>query len=58
MTHKLRGVRVEEYAYHVKNIRQNVGLETDGDVKNTGNQIQMTMPMCWGKSTLDLKTVS
>jgi len=46
MTHKLRGVRVEEYAYHVKNIRQNVGLETDGDVKNTGNQIQMTMPMC------------
>jgi len=28
MTHKLRGVRVEEYAYYVNNLRQNVGLET------------------------------
>jgi len=28
MTHKLRGVRVEEYAHHVNKLRQNVGLET------------------------------
>ena len=28
MTHKIRGVRVEEYAYYVNKIRQNVGLET------------------------------
>jgi len=28
MTHKLRGVRVEEYAYYVKQLRQNVGLDT------------------------------
>jgi len=26
--HKIRGVRVEEYAYHVNPLRQNVGLET------------------------------
>jgi len=26
--HKLRGVRVEEYAYYVKKLRQNVSLET------------------------------
>jgi len=28
MTHKLRGVRVEEYTYYVNILRQNVGLET------------------------------
>jgi len=28
MTHKLRGVRVEEYAYYVNKLRQNVSLET------------------------------
>jgi len=28
MTHKLKGVRVEEYAYCVNKLRQNVGLET------------------------------
>jgi len=28
MTHKRRGVRVEEYAYYVNKLRQNVGLET------------------------------
>jgi len=28
MTHKIKGVRVEEYAYNVKKFRQNVGLET------------------------------
>jgi len=28
MTHKLRGVGVEEYAYYVNKLRQNVGLET------------------------------
>jgi len=28
MTHKMRGVRVEEYAYYVNKLRQNVGLET------------------------------
>ena len=28
MTHKLRGVRVEKYAYYVNQLRQNVGLET------------------------------
>jgi len=28
VTHKLRGVRVEEYAYYVKTHQQNVGLET------------------------------
>ena len=28
MTHKIRGVRVEEYACYVNKIRQNVGLET------------------------------
>jgi len=28
MTHKLRGGRVEEYAYYVNKLRQNVGLET------------------------------
>ena len=28
VTHKLRGVRVEEYAYYVKKHRQDVGLET------------------------------
>jgi len=27
MSHKLRGVRVEEYAYYVNKLRQNVGLE-------------------------------
>ena len=28
MTHKVGGVRVEEYAYYVNKLRQNVGLET------------------------------
>jgi len=28
MTHKIRGVRVEEYAYYVNKLRQNFGLET------------------------------
>jgi len=28
MTHQLRGVRVEEYAYYVIKLRQNVGMET------------------------------
>jgi len=28
MTHKLRGVRVEKYAYYVNKLRQNVGVET------------------------------
>jgi len=28
MTHKLRGVRVDEFAYYVNKLRQNVGLET------------------------------
>jgi len=28
MTHKIRGVHVEEYAYYVNKLRQNVGLET------------------------------
>jgi len=28
MTHKIRGVRVEEHAYHVNKLRQNVSLET------------------------------
>jgi len=28
MTHKLRGVRIEKYAYYVNKRRQNVGLET------------------------------
>ena len=28
MTHKLRGVRVEEYTYYVNILRQNVSLET------------------------------
>jgi len=29
MTHKVQwGVRVEEYAYYVNKLRQNVGLET------------------------------
>jgi len=28
MTHKLRGVRVEKYAYYANKRRQNVGLET------------------------------
>jgi len=28
MTHKIRVVRIEEYAYYVNKLRQNVGLET------------------------------
>jgi len=28
MTHKIREVRVEEYAYYINKLRQNVGLET------------------------------
>jgi len=28
MIHKIRGVRVEDYAYHVNKLRQNVSLET------------------------------
>jgi len=28
MTHKIRGVDVEKYAYYVNNLRQHVGLET------------------------------
>jgi len=28
MTHTLRGVDVEKYAYYVNKLRQNVGLET------------------------------
>jgi len=28
MTYKIRGVRVEEYAYYVNKLRQNVGLKT------------------------------
>jgi len=27
MTHKLKGVRVEEYAQYLNKLRQNVGLE-------------------------------
>jgi len=33
MTHKLRGVRVDEYAYYSNKLRQNVGLENEHDVK-------------------------
>jgi len=28
MTHKVRGVRADEYAYYANKLRQNVGLET------------------------------
>jgi len=28
MTHKIRGVDVEEHAHYVNKLRQNVGLET------------------------------
>jgi len=28
LTHKLKGVRVEEYAYYVNKLRQKVDLET------------------------------
>jgi len=28
MTHKLRGVRAEEYEYYVNKFRENVGLQT------------------------------
>jgi len=28
MTHKLRGVRVDEYANYINKLRQNVGLKT------------------------------
>jgi len=28
MTHKLWGVHLDEYAYYVNKLRQNVGLET------------------------------
>jgi len=28
MTHKIRVVRTEEYAYYVNKLRQNIGLET------------------------------
>jgi len=28
MTHKIRKLRVEEYAHYVNKLRQNVGLET------------------------------
>jgi len=28
MTHETKGVRVEDYAYYVNKLRQNVGLET------------------------------
>jgi len=28
MTHKIRGVDVEKFAYYVNKLRQNVGLET------------------------------
>jgi len=28
MTHKIRGVRVEQYAYYVNTLHQIVGLET------------------------------
>jgi len=27
MTHKIRGMRVEKYAFYVNKLRQNVGLE-------------------------------
>jgi len=33
MTHKIRGGRVEEYAYYVNKLSQKVGLETEYDVK-------------------------
>ena len=33
MTHKIRGVRVEEYAYYIKKIRQNVVWKHEYDVK-------------------------
>jgi len=33
MTHKIRRMRVEEYAYCVNKLRQNVGLEHEYDVK-------------------------
>ena len=32
MTHKIRGVRVEEYAYYVNKLRQNVGLKHEYEV--------------------------
>jgi len=32
-THKIRGVREEEYAYYINKLRQNVGLENEYDVK-------------------------
>jgi len=28
MTHKIKGVRVDDYAYYSNKLRQNVGLET------------------------------
>jgi len=33
MTHKLRGVRVEKYAYHVNKLRQTLVWKHEYDVK-------------------------
>ena len=33
MTYKIRGAPVAEYAYYVNKLRQNVGLESEYDVK-------------------------
>jgi len=53
MTHKIRGVRVEEYAYYVNKLRQSVGLETwmtsSCDVTNHAHQIQMATISHWMK---------
>jgi len=46
MTHKIRGVRVDEYAYDVNKLCQNVGLETritsNSDITNSAHQIQFS----------------
>jgi len=52
MTHKIRGVRVEEYAYYVNKLRQNVGLETwiwRQIVTKSAPQIHMTTIRHWMK---------
>ena len=51
MTHKIRGVRVDEYAYDVNKLRQNVGLETwitsNCDITNSAHQIQLSTMNNW-----------
>jgi len=57
MTHKIKGMRVEKYAYYVNKLSQNVGLETFWRqivTSQTEHTIYKWLPRYWMKSPMKI----